>query len=394
MTIVHIEEAFHPAYGYQVQNFCRHHSAGHSVHVVTAKGLRSRFIKESEAALEKLDREFEAETGVTIHRLPTPLAWHHKMWLKGLHRTLEEIRPDAIFAHGVEYISFARVLRKRWDERCVVVTDSHDLPSAAHHGLLRRLYSLVQRWCVNAINRRGIRTYYTAPPTRDLLLSYGVRSEHLDYLPIGTSTDVYSRSEDERRALRAEWAVGEGDTVLLYTGKHDEDKSPHLLYEAAARVAPRPGSGLVVVSVGPREPGYFESRCRPALQKLEGLGVRSVQVDAVPAADLRGYYSAADVGVFPSRSTLSCLDAMACGLPVIMQDDTTNADRLREGGTVFPAGDLDALAAAIASYVADPDRCAAVGRAGCADVRERFDYGTIVRGLERDLESLVGAAAA
>ena len=390
VRIIHIEEAFHPSYGYQVQNFCRHHSRQHSIHVVTAARMRGKVVKISAGELERLDSEFTGQTGAQIHRLPVAWNWHHKTWLSGLHAKLRELQPDVIFSHGLEYLSLPRLLFRKWDRRCVLVTDSHDIPTAAFHQKLRRLYRvIVQNWCVRQINRRGITCYYTAEATREYLTLYGVAPELQKDLPIGTSMNVFYRDREARDTMRAAWGVNPGDVVLLYTGKHDTDKTPHVFYDAALQLRPPAEGRLAVVTVGARDEAYFAAECAPRLRALQSRGVIVVDSPAVPSVKLRDFYSAADVAVFPCRNTLSSLDALACGLPAVMSDDATNRDRLKAGGLVFRNGSVPDLAAKLEELIYDPQRRGTLGDAGMMDIRERFDYASVVARMEDDFARAV-----
>ena len=69
----------------------------------------------------------------------------------------------------------------------------------------------------------------------------------------------------------------------------------------------------------------------------------------VPNQDLITYYGAADIYVTPSHvdgSSVSLMEAMACGLPSITSDIPANAEWITEGqtGWLFPDGDHHALA--------------------------------------------------
>lgn len=69
----------------------------------------------------------------------------------------------------------------------------------------------------------------------------------------------------------------------------------------------------------------------------------------VPNQDLIAYYGAADIYVTPSHvdgSSVSLMEAMACGLPSIASDIPANAEWIAEGqtGWLFPDGDHQALA--------------------------------------------------
>ena len=69
----------------------------------------------------------------------------------------------------------------------------------------------------------------------------------------------------------------------------------------------------------------------------------------VPNQDLITYYGAADIYVTPSHvdgSSVSLMEAMACGVPVIASNIPANAEWVTEGqsGWLFPDGDYHALA--------------------------------------------------
>ena len=68
-------------------------------------------------------------------------------------------------------------------------------------------------------------------------------------------------------------------------------------------------------------------------------------------------------------------EALACGLPVIVSDQVGCAPDLvqaGENGWVVPAGDSDALAAAMEEALGDPQRLA---RMGAASARLAADWG-------------------
>jgi glycosyltransferase involved in cell wall biosynthesis len=68
----------------------------------------------------------------------------------------------------------------------------------------------------------------------------------------------------------------------------------------------------------------------------------------VPNEDLIKYYGAADVYVTPSHvdgSSVSLMEALACGLPTIASDIPANLEWVyhNDNGWIFPDNDIDAL---------------------------------------------------
>jgi glycosyltransferase involved in cell wall biosynthesis len=69
------------------------------------------------------------------------------------------------------------------------------------------------------------------------------------------------------------------------------------------------------------------------------------------------------------------MEATAAGLPVVTTSVGALGEAVREGetGSIVPPNDVPALARALAALVGDADRRRAMGRAGHALARERFD---------------------
>ncbi len=95
-------------------------------------------------------------------------------------------------------------------------------------------------------------------------------------------------------------------------------------------------------------------------------------------ADLLPALAAADLFVNPARSEglpNAVLEALACGLPVVLSDIDGHRDGpLLAGGAAlhFPPGDAEALAAALSALAADPGRRAALGAAARTTAVEHY----------------------
>lgn len=116
------------------------------------------------------------------------------------------------------------------------------------------------------------------------------------------------------------------------------------------------------------------------------LGVfdRLTLTGRVDSAELLALYRRAELVVVPSRYEgfgLPAVEAMSCGTPVV----ATRAGALTEvmertgGGLLAPRDDPDALAAAIATLMADPERRAALARTGRERVVEAYSWPQIAR---------------
>ncbi|MGM1060849.1 glycosyltransferase family 4 protein, partial [Saccharothrix sp. Mg75] len=92
--------------------------------------------------------------------------------------------------------------------------------------------------------------------------------------------------------------------------------------------------------------------------------------------EVADFYAAADVVVVPSRAegmALVPLEAMACARPVVAFDVGGVRQGVGDAGAVLPAGDVPALADAVARRLTDPALAYREGRRGRRRVELLFD---------------------
>lgn len=144
-------------------------------------------------------------------------------------------------------------------------------------------------------------------------------------------------------------------------------------YDRLIRLARRLALPLVIVGDGPLRGELRE------LVAAEGLGERVHLAGGVSDDMLAVHLAAADVYVMASVNRaesfgVATLEAQAAGLPVVATDvgtGTSEAFAPGESGLLVPAGDDDALVAALNELAAAPERRRAMGAAGRRRVTER-----------------------
>ena len=385
MKILHIETRFHPSYGYQVQQMARLHDKAHEVVVVTSKSLGNLRNRDMADDISILDERYERETGIRIIRLNAWFEVREKIALKGLVDTIEGEQPDVIFAHGVEYLALMQLILSGVAGRYPLLTDSHDLPTAGRSEFLRGLFRIPHRWItVRFLNNHRIRTYYVQPQSKEMLRRSGVREEIMHYLPLGVDEDVFHPDPQARAEMRAKFGIQHDEVVILYTGKRDSQKDPALILEAMSLLSADLLARIKVFMVGAEDPAYRDERISPLLAATPAQD-RVFFLDPVPFKQLAGFYAMADLGVFPRQNTMSALDAMASGLPLIMQDDHTNRERLKHGGLVYAAGNAGDLMRKLSELMVDPELRGRLSDGGPQYVKDNHSYRTTVNMLENDM---------
>jgi glycosyltransferase involved in cell wall biosynthesis len=157
-----------------------------------------------------------------------------------------------------------------------------------------------------------------------------------------------------------------------------------VLVEAAARLRPR-FPDLHVLLAG-REPAYANGFANDllALARFYGIGDRLEFAGWVDS--IEHVLSRSTVYVQPSYTSarrggeglgLAIAEAGWAGLPVVASRTGGTAEAMQDGvsGTLVDPRDPEALAVAIARYLAQPHTAQAAGEAGSRFARHRFDPG-------------------
>lgn len=217
--------------------------------------------------------------------------------------------PDIIQSHQIKS-HFLVKLAGLWRERPWI---------AFHHGytetdLKMQLYNRLNRWSLPACDR--VVTVCEAF-AHQLTAREGVRPERISVRHNSIKVDGFTaaRGDEEARAVRGRYGIGEGVRVVLAIGRLSREKGHVDLVNALGRLRrerPDIDFKLLVVGEGPERPRVERAAAD------EGITERVVFVGQV--GDVRPYYAAADVLALPSHSEGSpnvLLETMAAGVPAV-----------------------------------------------------------------------------
>lgn len=190
-------------------------------------------------------------------------------------------------------------------------------------------------------------------------------ADRLRVVPPGVDDAFRPASPDEAEAIRRE--VGCADGYLLYAGTVEPRKDVAALVTAWEGLRRADPSTPPLVVAGPY--GWKSRRLERRLAGLAPLGL--VRTGRVERRRLVRLFQGATAFVFPSLYEgfgLPVAEAMACAVPVVVSDTASLQELVGEAGVVSPAGDAGALAEALRSLLASPERAGELARAG----RERI----------------------
>ena len=179
--------------------------------------------------------------------------------------------------------------------------------------------------------------------TRDIAHSLGVDPARMWVIPWGVDLELFTPHGPAISAL--DHGFDNRSRVVLSLRAHDDLYRTADVIEAFALAAvAAPDLTLVMGGSGPLT-GAHEAR----ISEL-GLSSRFRLLGQIPEADLPSYLRGCDAYLTASQSdgtSVTMLQAMACGAPTIASANAGNSQWITDGltGQTFPVGDINALAA-------------------------------------------------
>jgi glycosyltransferase involved in cell wall biosynthesis len=292
-------------------------------------------------------------------------------------------RPDAVLLFGYAYRSHLRLLLdpRLWRVPLLLRGDSHQL--APRSGLKPLLAQLLRR----LLFRRFAAGLPVGQANAAWMASSCIRRQFFAPHAVDNARFQAAAPEAERaaRAWRQQLGIPVSAPVLLFAGKFEAKKRPLDLLEAFAALH-HPTAVLVFVGAGPLE---AELKRRAASHGFGQVIFQGFQNQtAMPRT-----YALADLVVLPSYGPgetwgLCINEAMNLAKPVLVSSHVgCGSDLVIPGqtGWIFPAGDVQALIAALADALSDPERLEAMGKAARAHI-ERYSYAEATAGLKNALQ--------
>ncbi len=228
----------------------------------------------------------------------------------------------------------------------------------------------------DSVLRRAAHVFTPSGYLRDLVITWGVTPDQVSVMP---NPAPFGKPSATRPELRRRFAL-DGPT-LAFAGRLTAQKSLDVMLAA---VAANPGVELVVAGDGEERDALLEGIAR------RGLGGRVRSLGPLPRAEVLDLFAAADASVLSSsweNFPHSVVESLAVGTPVIATRVGGVAEVIEDGvnGLLVPAGDVDALAAAVSRFFADEGLRTRLRASASASV-EGYSAERLLTTLERRLE--------
>jgi glycosyltransferase involved in cell wall biosynthesis len=240
---------------------------------------------------------------------------------------------------------------------CPVVVSIHDLSFEHLPQTFKRRSRMQLRMTVRRSARSAAHVIALSEHTRtDLINTYNLLPEKVSVVPLAASA-TFAPVRDDNELQRVRQTYGIDRDYILSVGSIQPRKNLRRLIEAYSllRHAKPEGKLPQLVLVGKNAWLYDET-----LRSLAdtNIGTSIILTGYVPESDLPALYSGALCFVYPSYFEgfgLPPLEAMKCGAPVIVGNQTSLPEVVGDAALMIDPFDVNAIAAAIQKVIIDSD---------------------------------------
>lgn len=322
-------------------------------------GAASNWIRSSDVRIVELKKRRGNDFGVALR----------------LARVLRENCIDLVHSQNwgtLVETALARMLaRVRWH---VHGEQGLELSDLQLHGFRLRLRTWATRW---AFSRANAIVAVADSLKERIVHRCGIPRKSVHVIPNGVEVPSVTHPAADRTRIRRQLGISDESLVVGSVGRLAPVKDFAGAINALSKLLARGNDvHLMLLGDGPERANLIEqSKAAKTIERVHFLGRQ---------ANVGTYLSAMDIYINSSISegaSLSIMEAMASGLPLVVTDAGDNAtliDGQGRCGLVVPVGDADALADALETLIQDP--------------AERARFGTFAK--ERHAESFTAEHAA
>ena len=283
--------------------------------------------------------------------------------LPALREVIRRIKPDLIQAGPIQRSAFLVALTGF--RRLVSVSWGYDLLVDAHRNAL-------WRWATRFTLKHSAALVGDCDTIRQLAISHGMLDRRMITFPWGIDLRHFSPQPGDNPA------ESHDDDASTFTILSTRGWEPIYGVDIIARAFVQAAEQCPVLHLVMLGNGSQATELRQIFAR-GGVEERVTFPGQVRYADLPRYYWMADLYVSASHSdgtSISLLEAMACGRPVLVSDIPGNREwvTLDENGWFFPDGQVDALKQAILNAVGNREKLPKMSRAARAVTEKRADW--------------------
>ena len=306
-----------------------------------------------------------------------PFKWSNLAKLvRDFRRVVKEIQPDLIHAGPIQTCAFIAILSGF--RPILTMSWGFDLMDDVHKNKW-------WEWVTDYTLKRSTFFISDANVTRDMAVKHGMNPEKTIVFPWGVDLEHFNVETLKRSNVQ---------TFTLFCNRSWETRyGVDVLARAFVQVAQQNENVDLILLGG----GSQGAKIRQILQS-GGVLERVTFGGQISQTDLPRWYHMADLYISPSHvdgSSVSLMEALACGLPCLVSDIPANKEWVfeNENGWLFRDGDANNLAEKILAAISQREKLPEIGRASRSTAEMRADWKKNAEALMNVYRSLGGKHA-
>jgi glycosyltransferase involved in cell wall biosynthesis len=224
---------------------------------------------------------------------------------------------------------------------------------------------------------------------RDIWVKLGIDERKIHVIPFGVDTNTFNRRANSD-ALKNDLHLDKDDVLTISTRfLFNHHYNIDCLINAIPLIKKKHEEARFLI----KGSGPLENYLKRLTEKL-GVSDSVRFVGLVPHDKVAQYLSAADVYVstcYVDSTSVSLLEAMACGLAPVVTDIAGNREWIEDGvnGFLFPPRNCEALAERINQLIEDPELRKGFGKKCTQIIAQRATWDKCVSRMETVYEALL-----
>jgi hypothetical protein len=330
MRFIHVEDFFHPNAGYQLNLLSKLQvKQGHEVIIITSEldkmpdFLISFFGKED---ISNKDKIFENNTGVKVIRYPIYSYFSGRSIFKpGLLKLIKSLLPDVLFIHGEDTLTGIKLLLSYHKMKIPYVLDCHMLEMGSENKF-REFFRFFFRTFITPIILNNQIPLIRVVDSNFVEKHFAIPLAKTKLLKFGTDTGHYKPNSLQKKVFRNENSIGENDFVVIYAGKLDVYKGGQFLADSLLKKLEINDRKIHFILIGSSAKDVYGLEVENTLNKSENNIIR---FPTQTYSDLAKFYQSADIAIFPKQCSMSYYEVQSCQLPVVLEVNEINIDRVK-----------------------------------------------------------------
>lgn len=343
MKILHITDFFLPERGYIEYYLAKKQlEIGHDVCIITSDRRQpsTRSHKESGSLVQ-------LEDGLNVFRLPSVIELSGDVFvsMNEFKKCLVYFSPDVVHVYSaLSPLGFASARYKHTIGYKTVANVISGMVIA--EGLVLAIKKALLKMYVKTVwpyvsDRIDCFVAYAKAAIDWMQNEVSINPSRIRFVPLGADSDLFCFNPDKRLAVRGKLGFDDDDVVAIYTGKLLPFKRLDTLLYASAPLI-RASDNFRILFVGEGSNRYV--KYLKLITNNLNIGSSVIFHSAVHRTELPSFYSAADFAVWPGHHSISIIEAMSTGLPVIIPKSEWIHHLLEfKNGFSFPEGDVAEL---------------------------------------------------